>query len=170
MLRDLSKLLIMIFLGTTFSLYAQDGVENKQVDVEANIFDYTKKVHQALKKLKDLPGESYFKEIDNYRSELEKYFDQKKRVCEGEFSTVILTGVPQEDKKNTAKPVKLKPEERKLCFRELKALQLTFINNMYQARKRYLTFLHDKRLEELDLSREKAVKSLQDSFNKGSRR
>lgn len=159
-----------VIFALCFSLYAQNSGANKQVDAEANIFDYTKKVHQALKKLKDLPGENYFKEIDSYRSELEKYFDQKKRVCEGEFSTVILTGVSQEDKKDAAKPVKLKPEERKLCFRELKALQLTFINNMYQARKRYLSFLHDKRLKELDSSREKAVKSLQDSFNKGSRR
>lgn len=139
-------------------------------NVETNIYDYTKKVHQALEQLKDLGPKEYFKEIDNYRSELEKYFDQKKRVCEGEFSTVILTGAPQAGDEETKKPVKLKPEERKLCFRELKALQLTFINNMYAARRRYLEYLHKERLKELDSSREQAVKSLQGSFNKGSRR
>lgn len=165
MLKALFKdiIIIALFMGLAHPLYAQ-------VESEGNIFDYTKKVHQALKNLKDLPAESYFKEIDNYRAELEKYFDQKKRVCEGEFSTVILTGVPQEENPNTPKPVKLKPEERKLCFRELKALQLTFINNMYQARKRYLEYLHQERLKELDASREQSVKSLQSSFNKGSRR
>jgi hypothetical protein len=64
----------------------------------------------------------------------------------------------------------LSREERKLCFRELKALQVTFINNMYSARKRYLDFLHAKRVEELEQAREKSIKSLQDSFNKKSRR
>ncbi len=160
-----------ILVGTTFlfslGLWAQQGSSESS---ETNIYDYTKKVHQALKELKVLPPEDYFKNVDGYRDELEKYFDQKKRVCEGEFSTVILTGAPQENDANASKPVKLKPEERKLCFRELKALQLTFINNMYMARKRYLEYLHQKRLKELDDSRESAVKSLQGSFNKGSRR
>lgn len=154
---------VICFLGWG-TLMAQESPS------EANIFDYTKKVHQALKDLKDLGPKDYFKEIDNYRSELEKYFDQKKRVCEGEFSTVILTGAPQDGDADAKKPVKLKPEERKLCFRELKALQLTFINNMYAARKRYLEYLHQERLKELDASRESAVKSLQGSFNKRSRR
>ncbi|MCF8058812.1 MAG: hypothetical protein K9K67_05930 [Bacteriovoracaceae bacterium] len=140
----------------------------QEPSVEGNIFDYTKKVHSSLKDLKSLGATEYFKEIDNYRSDLEKYFDQKKRVCEGEFSTVILNGVSKNEKEN--KPLKLKPEERKLCFRELKALQLTFINNMYVARKRYLEYLHGQRIKELDISREQAVKSLQDSFNKRNRR
>jgi hypothetical protein len=163
----LRPLVVIALLLSSLHLLAQDKAKDR---AETNIYDYTKKVHQALKELKVLPPENYFKDVDGYRDELEKYFDQKKRVCEGEFSTVILTGVPQENDPNASKPVKLKPEERKLCFRELKALQLTFINNMYLARKRYLEYLHQKRLKELDQSREQAVKSLQGSFNKGSRR
>jgi hypothetical protein len=154
-----------VFLFSFFLLSTANG---EGISDEGNIFDYTKKVHSSLKELKDLGPTKYFKEIDNYRSDLEKYFDQKKRVCEGEFSTVILNGVSQNEKEN--KPLKLKPEERKLCFRELKALQLTFINNMYVARKRYLEYLHGERIKELESARENAVKSLQDSFNKRNRR
>lgn len=155
-----TKILIMIVF--TLNICAQGD------KLEGNIFEYTKKVHEQLNELRDISPADYFKNVDTYRTELEKYFDQKKRVCEGEFSTVILAGVSETSPNQ--KPVKLKPEERKLCFRELKALQLTFINNMFAARKRYLEFLHKERLSELDKAREKAVKTLQDSFNKKSRR
>lgn len=144
------------------------NINAEESKIEGNIFEYTKKVHEQLNELRDISPSDYFKNVDTYRTDLEKYFDQKKRVCEGEFSTVILAGASET--KPNQKPVKLKPEERKLCFRELKALQLTFINNMFAARKRYLDFLHKERNSELEKAREKAVKTLQDSFNKKSRR
>jgi len=155
----MKKYIISFFL--IFNTYAEDIKK-------ANIFEYTKTIHESLKKLKLVAPENYVIEVDNLRSELERYFEQKKRVCEGEFSTVIFEGVKEDEVEK--KPVKLKPEERKLCFRELKALQLTFINNMFVARENYLVFLHEKRLKELVVARENAVKSLQQSFNKKSRR
>lgn len=158
MIRMISLLVIFAFV---FNCMAQDKPEG-------NIFEYTKVIHESLKKLKDVAPENYVIEVDNYRKDLEKYFDQKKRVCEGEFSTVIFDGIKDGDEEK--KPVKLKPEERKLCFRELKALQLTFINNMFVARKKYLEFLHKERLKDLEVARENAVKSLQGSFDKKSRR
>lgn len=136
-------------------------------EVENNIFEYTKKIHKSLEDLKNLKPENYFSEVDQYRTDLEKFFEQKKRVCEGEFSTVILNESSASNQKR--KPVKLKPKERKLCFRELKALQLTFINNMFQARKNYMLHLSQERMKELELAREKAVKSLQRSFDRKSR-
>jgi hypothetical protein len=152
---------ILIFLLIPQS-FSQENV------VQSNIFEYTKKVAADLEALKKLAPENYFTKVDDFRTDLEKYFDHKKRVCEGEFSTVILSA-GSENKQNQ-KPVKLSKEERKLCFRELKALQVTFINNMYVARKHYLGFLHKKRIEELEKARENSIKSLQDSFNKKSRR
>ncbi len=153
----LKKAFLMgIVMGLPFIVSAQN---------EGNVFDYTKRIHESLEELKTLKPEDYFSNVDNYRIELEKFFDQKKRVCEGEFSTVILSERNSQEKK----PVKLKPEERKLCFRELKALQLTFINNLFQARKKYLKFLHEKRIKELETARENAVKSLQRSFDKKRR-
>lgn len=149
-------LFFLITIGVSLGVSAQE---------DGNIFDYTKRIHKSLEELKTLKPEDYFNNVDNYRIELEKFFDQKKRVCEGEFSTVILSESNSQEKK----PVKLKPEERKLCFRELKALQLTFINNLFQARKKYLSFLHKKRIKELETARENAVKSLQRSFDKKRR-
>lgn len=156
-----SIVLLSMTLSLSSKILAQEGPES-------NIFEYTKVIHQSLKKLKDLKPENYIKDVDTYREDLEKYFDQKKRVCEGEFSTVIFDGDYQGNQKK--KPVKLKPEERKLCFRELKALQLTYINNMFLARKSYLTYLHGQKIKELETAREGAVKSLQGSFDKKSRR
>ena len=61
---------------------------------------------------------------------------------------------------------KLSHEERKLCFREMKALQITFINNMFLARKRYLDHLHQLRVSELGAAREQSIKSVQKAFTK----
>jgi hypothetical protein len=154
------KIILTLFISC--GAFAQGDV------VQSNIFEYTKRVAADLEKLKNLEPKNYFQKVDDFRTELEKYFDHKKRVCEGEFSTVILSGGGESSQNK--KPVKLSKEERKLCFRELKALQVTFINNMYSARKRYLAFLHAKRIEELEEARENSIKSLQDSFNKKSRR
>lgn len=159
MLKLMFFFLFLLFNCTAFS---QDlGEQN-------NTFEYTKKITLGLNKLKNLAADNYFQKVDDFRAELEKYFDHKKRVCEGEFSTVILSG--NVESKQNKKPLKLSKEERKLCFRELKALQVTFINNLYIARKRYLSFLHTKRIEELEKARGESIKSLQDSFNKKSRR
>jgi hypothetical protein len=139
-------------------------------------FQYTKKIHNELQKLKTLGPMDYFSKIDGFRTELEKYFEHKKRVCEGEFSTIILAPAEAErpdqkrQKKDEGSRKKLTKEERKLCFRELKALQVTYIHNLYLARKKFLVYLHRKRLKELEDSREAAIKRLQSSFSKGKRR
>ena len=120
--------------------------------------------------IKNLAPEDFFQKIDGFRISLEKYFLQKKKVCNGEFSTFILsdgnvkTGVPDGQSKRLSK------EERKLCFREMKALQLTYINNMFLARKNYLDFLHDRRISELMKAREASIKSLHSTFSRSGKR
>ncbi|MEI8347504.1 MAG: hypothetical protein WCG27_08550, partial [Pseudomonadota bacterium] len=105
---------------------------------------------------------------DGLRISVEKYIDHKKRVCNGEFSTIILNEAGEEQ---STKPEKaLSPEERKLCFREMKAMQISYINNMFSARKRYLDFLHALRIEELTKVRDRTIKSLQSSFEREEKR
>jgi hypothetical protein len=128
-------------------------------------FEYTRRIQTELSLLEKLGPELYISKINNYRTSLEKYFEHKKRVCHGEFSTVVLKGSESSPAENLSKN-KLSKEERKLCFREMKALQVTFINNMFLARKRYLVHLHEKRIKELSAAREKAINSLQASFGK----
>ena len=163
------KYLVLLLL--TFSVQAQNQ-EKTEADLTtyASTFEYTKKIQKEIEEVKQLSADKFFKNIDRYRESIEKYFDHKKRVCNGEFSTIILTeGV---ESKNT-KVNKLSIEERKLCFREMKALQTTYINYMFLARKRYLDFLHERRIAELMEARKQAIDSLQSSFtpkNKKRRR
>ncbi|MCP4912209.1 MAG: hypothetical protein GY909_03740 [Oligoflexia bacterium] len=160
------KIFSAIILLVCFSIFAQEANEVRTT------FEYTKKVKQQLNAIKKLPPENYFKEVDTYRLALEKYMENKKRVCEGEFSTVILENDTVNDQSaidNAKKGNKLSREERKLCFRELKALQVTFINNMFIARKNYLDHLHNKRIDQLKVAREDAIKNIQMSFSKKRR-
>ena len=136
----------------------------------SSTFEYTKKIRDEIESIKELKPENFFKRVDTFRANLEKYFLQKKKVCNGEFSTFILSeGTVRSDlPANQAR--KLSKEERQLCFREMKALQITYINNMFLARKKYLDFLHERRIAELMEAREKSIQSLQSTFSKGERR
>ena len=139
------------------------GAKEKEPE---EIFEYTGQVKAELEAIVNLSPEVYFQEIDKYRSVIEKYIEHKKRVCEGDFSTMVL-----DDKKGGAsaehkESKKLSAEEKKLCFKELKALQITFINHMFLARKKYLDYLHSIRIMELTNSKKKIIKSLQDRFSR----
>jgi len=151
---------MMKYIIVLFSLLCSTSAWTQETS-----FEYTRRIQNELTLLEKLPPESYIAKINFYRTSLEKYFEHKKRVCHGEFSTVVLEGVSSGSSEKQSK-IKLSKEERKLCFREMKALQVTFINNMFLARKRFLDFLHTKRLQELSKAREKAISSLQASFGK----
>ena len=96
-----------------------------------------------------------------------RQIEHKKRVCRGEFSTVILAEGVLPAKSKEEKPLnKLSRKEREVCFREMKSIQLSFIENMFGARKRYLDFLHQLRLKELDKAHKQALEELKSSFDK----
>ena len=160
----LSLSLLLILPSIAFSIDSEISLKSP--------FEYTKWIRLELDKIKDIEPEVYFKNIDSYRSNIEKYIDHKKRVCNGEFSSFVLSS-SNEAQINTSKDRiknKLSGAEKKLCFRELKALQITMINNMFIARKRYLTYLHDLRLDELAKARDKIISSLQQSFSRSKSR
>lgn len=148
-------------------LFFSSGVSSAQDDSPQTTFEYTKRVHEKLERLKVLGAENFMKEVDEYRSTVEKYIEHKKRVCRGEFSIVVLEEGGSPSKKS--KKNKLSKQERLLCFRELKALQMTLVNNMFIARKRFLEFLHEKRVSELENARIDVIKSLQKGFSSTKR-
>lgn len=159
------SLIIIIF---NLSINAQINAPIDPDKEPQNSFEYTQKVKKSLEDLKGLVGKDYYQKVDQYRALLEKYMDHKKRVCEGEFSTVILL---EENESSKNKPPsksnnKLSKDERKLCYRELKALQVTFIDNMFHARKNYLNYLHEEQLKALEDAREKSIKNIQSSFTR----
>jgi hypothetical protein len=128
----------------------------------SSAFEYTQRVRQEIEELNKLTPDKFLNEVDKVRTSMERYFDHKKRVCNGEFSTVILSVAGE----RSTEANRLTADEKKLCFREMRALQTTYINNMYGARKRYLENLHIKRMEDLETSREKALQELSDTFSR----
>jgi hypothetical protein len=149
--------LFMAFL-LLLPLHAQE-----EVDVGTS-----KEINQLITTLVDIPASEYTLKIDTTREKLEKYIENKKRVCDGDFSTVVLNRVEKDS--DSKKLVKLSKEEREICFRELKQVQEKFIDSLFLAKKKYMIYLHEQRLAELEDSKEKALKELMNSFNKKGRR
>lgn len=155
------RLFLILTILSNLNLQAEDPEAPKTP------FEYTKKIYQELEDIKKIEPDKYANSIDDFRTGLEKYIDHKKRVCEGEFSFIILNDRNADlTNPNNKRKNKLSKEEQALCFRELKALQITFINNMYVARKKYLDYLHGKRIGELQNTRDRALKDLNRQFNK----
>lgn len=150
-------MVILLSLLTFFSFQA--SAQDAQL---SSAFEYTQRVRQEIDQLKDLSPDNFLTEVDKVRTSMERYFDHKKRVCKGEFSTVILSVAGE----RSTEANRLTADEKKLCFREMRALQTTYINNMYSARKRYLENLHTLRMKDLEASREKALQELSDTFSR----
>lgn len=127
-------------------------------------FEYTTEIHTKISKIKVVAPENFIGELEDLKVDLENFFDHKRKVCNGEFSSLILVASASKDGGGN----KLSDQERSLCFRELKALQTTYVNNLFLARKRFLTWSFEKNIKNLYSEREKAIKSLQESFDKKS--
>ena len=130
-------------------------------------FEYTKRMYKEVEELKNIMPDIFPREVDRFRDQMERYIFHKKRVWNGLFSSFALA--PNEAIIDTvdAGPHmqrKLNPEEKKLCFKELKAFQVTYINNLFTTRRRYLEYLHELRTRELDQAREEALNSIKRSF------
>ncbi|MFT6068146.1 MAG: hypothetical protein ACJAT2_003066 [Bacteriovoracaceae bacterium] len=141
-----------------FVLFAQTEA-NKQVTSKTA----SSVIHESLVELKNLQPEDFDKRIDDYRNGIEKYIEKKKRVCNGEFTTIILSD-------SMAKPdqevKKLSKEEKQLCFNELKAIYKTYINHLFLVRTRFVEHLNEKRIKELALIRDATLKSIDSTFNR----
>lgn len=132
--------------------------------IKKSSFEYTNEIHGKISKIKDVAPDNFIGELEDLKKDLENFFDHKRKVCNGEFSSLILVASASKDGGGN----KLSAQERNLCFRELKALQTTYLSNLFLARKRYLTWMFEKNIKDLDSERAKAIKSLQESFDKKS--
>jgi hypothetical protein len=150
------RFLILFLIPLT--LAAQSGANKPVIQkTESSI------IHDSLVELKSLKPEEFDKKIDDYRNAIEKYIETKKRVCNGEFTTIILSD-------SAAKPdqeaKKLTKEEKQLCFNELKAIYKTYINHLFLVRTRFIEFLNEKRIKELAVIRDATLKSIDSTFNR----
>ncbi|EQC47546.1 hypothetical protein [Bacteriovorax sp. Seq25_V] len=143
-----------LFLPFLFSLscFAQ---------AEPSTFEYTRSMYKKVESISELKPEEFDLKINDIRAEIDRFVEHKKGVCQGDFSTVIIG-----DEVSKNNEFKLNKSEQELCYRELKALQITYINNLFNARKKYLDFLHVERVKQLGAVREEALKQLQATFDK----
>lgn len=119
-------------------------------------------VLEKISRVKDIKPEEFLSSVRDNRSLIERFIEYKKKVCSGVFSTKILG----EDGGIGGPATTLSKEEKVVCFRELQNIQITFINNLYIARKNYLEFLHKKRINSLGETRTEAIKRVRKVFGK----
>lgn len=143
----------LLYLMITASVFGQEATPSADGDA----------IQVKIRALSELKPESYSQSVEAIRSDLDRYFDNKKRVCNGEYSTMVLGDVG-EPSRSAEEGRKLSKDERKVCFREMKNLQVSYINALYEARRKYVLWLQEKQLDELSKVRDEAIKRLQTNF------
>lgn len=148
----------LIILLIPMTLFAQSKAISPVIQkTESSI------IHARLIELKNLKAEDFDKKIDNYRNDIEKYIETKKRVCNGEFTTIILSDSAAKPDQEAKKLTKI---EKQLCFNELKAIYKTYINHLFLVRTRFIEYLNEKRIKELAVIRDATLKSIDSTFNR----
>ena len=89
-----------------------------------------------IQSLSGLKPESYSFEISDFVKFFEKQLENKSFFCQREVSL----------------------SEKEKCQASLKELKINYINSIYIARKNYLLYLNNKRLQELEEEKQKTLK------------
>lgn len=154
--------IVILFWAPTISMGQE--TEDEQKDAALGELESTRLAQQQIAAIPAIDPQDFPRELKVLRDSIERFFGHKKRVCNGEFSTVILSPIDVRESGISRDDMiyrKLNVQERKMCFREMKEMQVQYINNVFQARKSYLEYLHSQRIEELDRLRAEAVESLE---------
>jgi hypothetical protein len=93
-------------------------------------------ISEKIQKLSQLPPENYSAEIGSFASFFEKLIDKKNFFCQSEVSR----------------------EEKKKCKEGINLLRGNYINSIFIARKNYLNYLHNRRLEDLENEKQNMLK------------
>mgnify|MGYP005652435945 CR=1 FL=1 len=124
-----------------------------------------KKIKLEISLIKEIKPDAYLEKIKDIRQSIDQYIEYKTRVCKGEFSAVVFIGNENlADERPETQKIKLTQDEKKACLRELQFLQLDLIENIFIARKKYLTFLHVNKLNELEKFHKQLVQKLKRKF------
>ena len=156
--------IFLIFVSITVSAHAQNEPKSQEEKPsEQELF--RSKIQTTLDEIKALESGNFTSKIMNLRQKVEKFLDYQKRICQGEFSTIVLNEFSN-TKGDDQEVKKLDKEERKLCFRELKNIQLDFVKVTYEARIKFLKETQKKEMEALMSSKDEAIKNIQKTFSK----
>lgn len=123
--------------------------------------EISKEMYEKIETVKEYAPSDYVTKTQSLRKEIDRYIELKKGVCSGDFSTFVLTQKDLEESRR-----KLTNLEKDLCFRELRAFQVTYLNNLFVAKKNYLNYLHEERLKKLDEIRDESLRNLKSTYDK----
>lgn len=137
----------MVKLFLVISLISHLGfAQDKVFDFKSEIPGVTAKL-KALKLEDDASFEDRFNKLIK---ELEQTLEREKNICIGELST--------------HKGEVVSKENRQVCLRKIKGHYLTSFNEIHLLKKRYMTLVHKKQLEQLDENFEKLKSQFEKNF------
>lgn len=116
-----------------------------------------KDIEFFLIKLKNLKMKEFSTKIINIQEGFDKYFEYKKRVCSGEFSSLILSDSSTEQVNQENR--KLNSKEKALCYKNLIEEKKIYISNLFDKRIDYAEYIHTLNIEKLKASKNEALKS-----------
>lgn len=124
---------------------------------ENSLFDEKKleDIKKQIDALNKITPESYVEVINEKTKDIDEFLIKKQKVCLGEFSTIVLSDGGE---LNPGEAKKLSDNEREICLKDLKRLQLSYINNLYRLKKSYIDYLYKERLKNLEVARQEELK------------
>ena len=113
-------------------------------------------VVQKIAKLQKLSPSNFSKKVKSFSKDIEKLLSYRKKVCSGEFSTLVLGDQGSEESSFK----KLSKEEIRLCFGQLIDVQKSYITVLYDKRIEYLQFFHHERIKKLQRAKIESIAEL----------
>lgn len=126
-------------------------------------------VQHMMQKLVGIPAEKFPQEAELYRSKMELYIEESRKVCHGDFSSFYLEG--KADSASLLPPAEtMNPMQKSSCFRELRIFQRNFMERLLEARIKYLDDLHKRRVLALKSAHQETLKYLELNFEQKTRK
>lgn len=139
--------------------------------------------NKIISELNSVPIDKLADSIVGIEDRMKKYLEYNKRVCSGEFSSLVLSTVLGKGKTGQSKlnsseaevgdnvsTGKLTQEEKEACFKNLLEDNKVFVNKVFDKHKEFAKYLYETRLKNIDKARESKIKELTLIKAKGKRR
>ena len=117
-------------------------------------------IKSKIDALSEVKTEDYLSKLVLLKKEILDYIANKKRVCSGEFSTVVLGELEKggEEKKLLSK------EERLLCYREVQEIEQIYITTLLDGRISYMKMLHAQEIDKLTLMKKQLLDKIEKDY------
>lgn len=121
-----------------------------QSDESANI---DQEFQAVLAKISAAPEKDFQESYQDFDESLDQLLVKMKSICQGQYFTLII----DENGNERRKKLSLSRDEKKICFRDLEKLQIMRIESLYAYKTKYLNYLHENRLSQLNEDKIEAI-------------